>query len=127
MAKEKIPNRFKQSREMLETSDQELRRRNSSVDQAEPSTLSDELQGHDEVQGRNVAERYASIVMRDEQERHSNREKTRINFNTPVSIKQELDRMVDHKEIKNISHFMNYLIVDYLRCRDQLLNEDENI
>lgn len=125
MAKEKITNRFKASREMLETSDQELRMRNAAGEQPEKGSLSDELQTQEEVQGKTVAERYASIVLKDEQEKHSNREKARINLFVPAAIKEELDRMVDHKEIKNISHFINYLIVDYLRCRDQALNEEQ--
>ena len=125
MAKENVQkNRFKVAREMLEASDQELRARNADGESDDNKLLSNGVPVQEVPQGKNAAERYAILMMKDVHEQREKQGKCRINLFVPSEVKEEMDRMVDNKEIKNISHFINYLIADYMRCRDLELDDD---
>jgi len=127
MAKENVQkNRFKAAREILEASDQELRSRNAGNDRSESASLNDVSPAMEEVQGKNVAERYEKLMQMDVQQKREKQGKGRINLYVPMAVKEELDRMVERQEIKNLNHFLNYLITDYLRCRDQGLEDNKN-
>lgn len=125
MAKDNVQkNRFKAAREILEASDQELRSRNAGKDRNESSPLNEVVPAMEEVQGKNVAERYEKLMQMDVQQKREKQGKGRINLYVPLAVKEELDRMVERQEIKNLNHFLNYLITDYLRCRDQELEDN---
>ena len=127
MAKDNVQkNRFKAAREILEASDQELRNRNAGKDRNESSPLNEVVPAMEEVQGKNVAERYEKLMQMDVQQKREKQGKGRINLYVPLAVKEELDRMVERQEIKNLNHFLNYLIADYLRCRDQELEDNKN-
>lgn len=127
MAKDNVQkNRFKVAREIVEASDQDLRNRNAGIERSESLSLSDVLPAVEEIQGKNVAERYEKLMQKDVQQNREKRGKGRINLYVPQEVKDELDRMVERQEIKNLNHFINYLIADYLRCRDQELEDHKN-
>lgn len=127
MAKDNVQkNRFKAAREILEASDQDLRNRNAGNDRSESNPLNDVVPVMEEVQGKNVAERYEKLMQMDVQQKREKQGKGRINLYVPLAVKEELDRMVERQEIKNLNHFLNYLITDYLRCRDQDLEDNKN-
>lgn len=123
MSTERKSNRFKKSAEMLEASTKEeklqtLPEQEEHVGKAQhESVVSLEIPA--EELGATVAERYAKLYMADKQEKNTRKGKERIHFFVPAEIKKELEQMVERQEIKNISHFMNYLIADYLATRDQ--------
>lgn len=127
MAKDNVQkNRFKAAREILEASDQDLRSRNAGSDRSESTSLNEVVPAMEAVQGKNVAERYEKLMQMDVQQKREKQGKGRINLYVPLAVKEELDRMVERQEIKNLNHFLNYLITDYLRCRDQGLEDNKN-
>ena len=70
--------------------------------------------------GENIVERYTKLVEIEEP-----KPKARVSLHLPVEVKAELDQMVENKEIKNLNHFINYLITNYLDNRKAKLNKDQ--
>lgn len=64
-----------------------------------------------------VAERYAREL--DEKKKKN----VRVALTVPFEVKEEMDEMARTGEIKNINHFINYLIRDYLDNRN--VNREE--
>ena len=64
-----------------------------------------------------VAERYAREL--DEKKKKS----VRVALTVPSEVKEEMDEMAKNGEIKNINHFINYLIRDYLDNRNAKRDE----
>ena len=65
-----------------------------------------------------VQERYSKLV-----KEQKAKTKVRTSLFLPVDIKEELDEMVAAGEIKNVTHFINYLIEDYLKNRKNSMSE----
>ena len=65
-----------------------------------------------------VQERYSKLV-----KEQKAKTKVRTSLFLPVDVKEELDEMVAAGEIKNVTHFINYLIEDYLQNRKNNMSE----
>ena len=66
-----------------------------------------------------VQERYSKLV-----KEQKAKTKVRTSLFLPVDVKEELDEMVAAGEIKNVTHFINYLIEDYLKNRKNNMSEN---
>ena len=66
-----------------------------------------------------VQERYSKLV-----KEQKAKTKVRTSLFLPVDVKEELDKMVAAGEIKNVTHFINYLIEDYLKNRKNNMSEN---
>ena len=70
--------------------------------------------------GENIVERYTKLVEIEEP-----KPKARVSLHLPVEVKAELDQMVENKEIKNLNHFINYLVKNYLDNRKAKLEKED--
>ena len=66
-----------------------------------------------------VQERYSKLV-----KEQKAKTKVRTSLFLPVDVKEELDEMVAAGEIKNVTHFINYLIEDYLQNRKNNMSQN---
>ena len=114
-------NRFKKAAETLVRPTEEVHERlvvdnELSVKPAEPvKTETKEV-----PDGENIVERYTKLVEIEEP-----KPKARVSLHLPVEVKAELDQMVENKEIKNLNHFINYLVKNYLDNRKAKLEKED--
>ena len=114
-------NRFKKAAETLVKQTEEVHEK--LVVENEPSVTSAETfkkETKAEVTSENIVERYTKLVEIEEP-----KPKARVSLHLPVEVKAELDQMVENKEIKNLNHFINYLITNYLDNRRAKLEKGE--
>ena len=114
-------NRFKKAAETLVRPNEEVHEKivvetESTVVPAEPVKAENKAVSAEE----NIVARYTKLVEIEEP-----KPKARVSLHLPVEVKAELDQMVENKEIRNLNHFINYLIKDYLDNRKAKLGKDE--
>lgn len=112
-------NRFKKAAETLVRPTEEVHDR--VIIEQEPSTPAKEsvkVENKTVPVEENIVERYTKLVEIEEP-----KPKARVSLHLPVEVKAELDEMVENKEIKNLNHFINYLIKNYLDNRNAKLEK----